>query len=213
MPFYPGESGNPNGRKPGSRNRRTQEIRDLIQARGDTDPLDALSAIITTNQDPAIIAQAANILAPYVHSKRGTVPAPRFLDTPVEVPAFTSVTQAEDYLASIPVLLGRGEIDSQTALELSTLTKNWLDAIYARRDYELKLAANGGGSDQTIRITGGLAQLPGTAIIGFESYPTINNNLPAPVNGHNGHGPVIEHSPPSDQIESSPASEQEPHAP
>ena len=40
-----GHTNNPNGRPVGSRNRRTQEVLDLIQGRGDTDPLDALSNI------------------------------------------------------------------------------------------------------------------------------------------------------------------------
>jgi hypothetical protein len=74
-----GHTNNPNGRPVGSRNRRTQEVLGLIQGRGDTDPLDALSNIVTINQDPNIVATAANMLAPYVHSKRGTVPAPRFI--------------------------------------------------------------------------------------------------------------------------------------
>ena len=39
-----GHSGNPEGRPKGSRNKRTQEILDLIQGRGDKDPLDALSS-------------------------------------------------------------------------------------------------------------------------------------------------------------------------
>jgi hypothetical protein len=76
--WTPGQSGNPEGRPKGSRNKRTQEILDLIQGRGDKDPLDALSDIITTNKDPSIVAQASNILAPYLHSKRSTTPAPRF---------------------------------------------------------------------------------------------------------------------------------------
>jgi hypothetical protein len=186
MTFQPGIAANPNGRPKGSRNRRTQEILDLIQGRGDKDPLDALSEIVTTNKDPNIVATAANMLAPYVHSKRGTLSAPRFLPDTVEVPAFRSITEAEDYLASIPVLLGKGEIDSQTALELSTLTKNWLDAIYAHQEYDLKLQAQGGGSDQTIRIEGGLPPLPGTNVI--MSKTAIGTN------GHNGH-PAIDHKP------------------
>src|SRR4029077_14791221 len=110
--------------------------------------------IITTNQDPNIVATAANILAPYVHSKRGSLPAPRFIPEQIEIQNFQTIQQAEDYLASIPGLLGRGEFDSQTALELSTLTKNWLDAIYAR------LAAQGGGGDTTIHISSGLPREP-----------------------------------------------------
>jgi hypothetical protein len=65
------------------------------------------------------------------------------------------------------VLLGRDELDSQTALELSTLTKNWLDAIYAHQEYDLKLAAQGGGGEQVIRIENSLPQIPGTNIIGM----------------------------------------------
>jgi hypothetical protein len=53
MPFQSGEEwqksgGNANGRKPGSRNKSTQEILDLIQSRGDKDPLDFLSEVITS---------------------------------------------------------------------------------------------------------------------------------------------------------------------
>ncbi len=86
------------------------------------------------------------------------------------------MAQAEAYLASIPVLLGKGEIDSQTALELSTLTKNWLDSIYARQEYEIKLAAQGGGSDQHITVSGGLPSLPGTDILPGDSQ--LNGNVP-----------------------------------
>ena len=107
----------------------------------------------------------------------------------IEVRTFKTVQEAEAYLAHIPVLLGRGELDSQTALELSTLTKNWLNSIYARQEYDLKLQAQGGSSDQTIRIKGGMAQLPGTNIIGLGG-----EEAPPRVNGHNGHGPVIEYS-------------------
>jgi hypothetical protein len=158
---------------------------DLIQGRGDKDPLDALSEIITTNKDPNIVAQASNILAPYLHSKRSTAPVSRYPDHPVEVPEFHSLQEAEAYLAHIPVLLGKGELDSQSALELSTLTKNWLDAIYARQAFDLKLEAQGGGSDLTIRIEGGLPALPGTNVIGMGGEPAPQ------MNGH-AQGPVIE---------------------
>jgi hypothetical protein len=180
--WSPGQSGNPNGRPKGSRNRRTQEILDLIQERGDKDPLDALSDIITNNKDPSIVAQASNILAPYLHSKRSTTPAPRFFPEPVTVPTFTSIEQAEDYLAQLPVLLGNCSLDSQSALELSTLVRNWIEAKHARTSVELKVSASGGLGDKIIRIEGGLPRLPGTRTI----MPDLNNGhefcheLPAP---------------------------------
>jgi hypothetical protein len=46
--------------------------------------------------------------------------APRFVHQPFAVPDFKQIEEAENYLASLPLLLGRGELDSQTALELST---------------------------------------------------------------------------------------------
>ena len=84
------------------------------------------------------------------------------------------------------MLLGRGELDSQSALELSTLTKTWLDAIYAHQEYDLKLQAQGGGADTVIRIEGGLPALPGTNVI-------MDDTALGRVNGNN--GKVIDHAP------------------
>jgi hypothetical protein len=195
MTFQPGNNANPNGRPKGARNRRTQEIIDLLQSRGDKDPLDFLSEVISSmEQYPAELkVTAANYLTPYLHSKRGTAPAPRFIDTPIVVPEFHSVQEAEAYLASLPVLLGKGELDCQSALELSTQTRNWLSAIYEHQEFDLRLQAQGGGSEQTIHITGGLPPLPGSNVIGMGGDPG-----PQP-NGHsvNGHGPVIDHVEPT----------------
>jgi hypothetical protein len=140
---------------------------------------------VTHGTDEGLRIEAANYILPFKHAKRAPVPAPRFIEEPTTVPEFHSIQQAEDYLASIPVMLGRGELDSPTALELSQLTKNWLDAIYAHQEYDLKLEAQGEGAEQTIRIVGGLEPLPGTNIIGMGGEP-------AHVNGHNGHCPTID---------------------
>jgi hypothetical protein len=190
--WKPGESGNPNGRPSGSRNKRTQEILNLLQERGDKDPLDFLSEVITSNNhySPELKVSAANYLTPYLHSKRSVAaPAPRYIDSPVQVPEFTSIDQAEAFLASLPVLLGRGELDSQTALELSTLTRAWISARHEREELQLKIQSHGGLGDQTIRIEGGLPALPGTNIIMPERNQDLNGNtidhdpassLPAP---------------------------------
>jgi hypothetical protein len=180
MPFQSGENwnGNSKSRIPGTRNKRTQEILDLIQARGDKDPLDALSDIITKNQDPAIVAQASNILAPYLHSKRSVAaPAPRYIDSPVQVPNFQSIEEAETFLAALPAMLGNGQLDSQSALELSTLTRNWLSAKYEREELRLKTLHVHGAPEQRIHISGGLPPLPGTNI----TMPVLNG---ADIDGH-----------------------------
>jgi hypothetical protein len=97
----------------------------VLRSRGDKDPLDFLSEVISGNgQYPAELkVTAANYLTPHLHCKRGTAPATRFIDTPVEAPTFGTVQKAEAYLASIPVMLGCGELDSQTALDSANLPK------------------------------------------------------------------------------------------
>ena len=187
MPFQPGVAANPNGRPVGSRNKRTEEIWSKLEDRGDLDPADVLSEMVSDKTlGKELRATAANYLLPYKYGKRGVIPVARFIPEQIEVPTFNTVQEAEAYLAHIPVLLGRGEVDSQTALELSTLTKNWLDSIYARQEYDLKLQAQGGGSDTTIRIEGGLPQLPGTNVIMTETAVGMN--------GHNSHS-AIDHEP------------------
>src|SRR5262249_19578125 len=131
-----------------------------------------------TDPDSSIRAVAANMLAPYMHSKMQSTPAPRFVEELVVVPDFPTVEAAEDYLKTIPVLLGRGEIDSQTALELSTLVRNWILSVHARSELELKRINIDGPGEQTIKITGGLPALPGTNV----TMPVLDHG---PVtNGH-----------------------------
>jgi hypothetical protein len=161
------------GRPKGARNKRTQEILDLLQSRGDKDPLDFLSEVISGNgQYPTELkVTAANYLSPYLHSKsRTAAPAPRYIDSPVQVPEFSSVDQAENFLASLPAMLGQGQIDSQSALELSTLTRAWISARHEREELQLKLQDHGAVAEQRIVIEGGLPELPGTSVI----MPHIN---------------------------------------
>jgi len=188
--FVNGQIGNPNGRPLGSRNKRTKEIIQQIIESNNKDPLITLSEISSSDPDSAIRATAANMLAPYMHSKMQSTPAPRFVEEVVVVPDFATIESAEDYLKQIPVLLGRGEIDSQTALELSTLVRNWILSVHARNELELKKISVDGPGEQTIRIEGGLPALPGTNI----TMPTLEHG--PPTNGH-----ALE--PPVPQLESS----------
>ena len=64
---------------------------------------------------------------PYKYGKRGVIPIARFIPEQIEVPKFTSIDQAEDFLNSIAVRLGRGELDSQSVLEINTLVKTSID--------------------------------------------------------------------------------------
>jgi hypothetical protein len=187
MVFQPGVSANPNGRKPGTRNRRTEAIWGKLEARGDIDPAEHLSSLVSDKTKPdELRAQAANFLMPYKYSKRGTLPAPRFVDESIPIPDFASIQDAQNFLADISRRAGAGELELQSALDISTLVKNWILSVNSRQEFDLKVAAQGGGSDQTIRIEGGMPALPGTNIIMDETARGMN--------GHNGH-PAIDHEP------------------
>jgi hypothetical protein len=183
----------------GAADKGTEKLLNTLEGCGDKDPLDYLNDVVTNGQDPELRIQAANYLLPYKHSKRSAAVEPRYIAQPVAVPHFTAIEEAEAYLASLPVLLGGGELDSQAALELPTLTKNWIDARYAREELQLKLLTQGGGPDQTIHIEGGLPALPGTNFI-------VDDTAAGRVNGMNGRGPVIDHQP-TDSIPRSEAQE------
>src|SRR5262249_4603477 len=138
-----------------------------------------LSEISSSDLDSAIRATAANMLAPYMHSKMQSTPAPRFVEE-INIPTeFTHLSDAESFLAKIAALVARGELDIQTGLELSTLAKNWIDAQYAREELAIK-QFNAGSTEheQTIRIEGGLPALPGTNV----TMPALDGR-PA-TNGH-----------------------------
>lgn len=172
MTWSPGQSGNPNGYQ-GPRNRRRHEVFELIKGLGHQDALVTLSTLQQESQDPFLQVQAAAALAPYCHPKLQATPTPQFVD-PIEVPDFTSVEIAEFFLGKIAVLVARGELDIQSGLELSALTKAWLDTQYASKGLDLKaMSQNATEGEQTISISGGLPALPGT-----------NITMPHLTNGH-----------------------------
>jgi hypothetical protein len=71
----------PLGRPKGSRNKRTAELFNRLDARGDIDPADFLSSIVSNNQEPKELRiQASGLLLPYIHPKVASVPAARFVE-------------------------------------------------------------------------------------------------------------------------------------
>ena len=179
MTFQPGHTLSP-GRRLGSRNKRTAEIFHRLEDRGDLDPADLLSSIVTNNQEPKELRiQAAGLLMPYKYSKCGTAPVPRFIPTPVDIREFSHISDAESCLAKIATFVAAGELDFQSGLEFSSIVKAWIDSQYAREELAIK-QINAGTTDheQVIRVTGGLPPLPGTNI----TMPVLNGH--AVTNGH-----------------------------
>jgi hypothetical protein len=177
MTFQPGHKLSP-GRRHGSRNKRTAEIFNRLEERGDLDPAELLSSIVTNNQEPQELRiQAAGLLMPYKYSKCGTAPVQVYIDVPLDTPEFTHLSDAEQFLAKVAALVAHGQLDFQAGQNLSALAKNWIDAQYARDELQFKINPPE-TRDQTIRIEGGLPPLPGTNV----TMPVLDHE-PA-TNGH-----------------------------
>ncbi len=186
MGFQPGQVGNPNGRPPGSRNKRSEALwAELDGDPNNIDPARYLNSIVSNKEKPdELRAQAATALLPYKYSKCGSVAAPQFVPEPIIVPIFQSIEEAEQFLNSIAVRLGAGEINSQSALETTQIVKTIIDSKRAGEDHQLKITVQGGVKEQVIHITGGMADLPGTNITmprlsGYTNGKVIDHAGPA----------------------------------
>jgi len=112
MTFQPGHNLSP-GRPPGSVNRRSEELRRRLQDRGDIDPADYCSQIVSSpNESTELKLAAANYLLPYLYPKRGAVPTPRYIDEPIQLREPTTIEQASKNIAYISSLKAQGLIPS-----------------------------------------------------------------------------------------------------
>jgi len=176
--FQPGNKES-TGRPPGSPNKRTNELRRRLQDRGDVDPADFCSAIVSNPNEPTELKlAAANYLLPYLYSKRGAVPTPRYIDEPIQLPEPTTIEQANKNIAYISNLKSQGLIDLDFANSLIADNTTIANNLIAEEELKFKLYPPE-TRDTTIRIEGGLPQLPG-----------CENLIMPQLNGHatNGHG-------------------------
>ena len=110
-----------------------EDVWKALEARGDKDPLDFLSALITNDlTEPGLRVAAANYILPFKHSKRGPTPAPRYVEDAIAIPDFASIQEAQNFLADIARRSGAGELELQSALDISTLVKNWICPLLRR---------------------------------------------------------------------------------
>ena len=166
MTFQPGHKLSP-GRRHGSRNKRTAEIFNRLENRGDLDPADLLSSIVTNNEEPKELRiQAAGLLMPYKYSKCGSASVQVYIDVPLDTPEFTHLSDAEQFLAKVAALVAHGQLDFQAGQNLSNLAKAWIDSQYQREELAIK-QYNAGSTEheQVIRVTGGLPPLPGCSVL------------------------------------------------
>jgi hypothetical protein len=180
--FETGVSGNPHGRPAGTRNKRDAEIWARLEARGDLDPAELLSSIVTdTKETKELRAQAANFLLPYKYGKRGTIPALRYIEEPINLPSPTSLEQANANIALISDMKAQGRIDLDFAESLIADNRTIANNFIAAEELRLKIAHIHGEQDQRIHISGGLPELPGT-----------NVTMPILPNGHELNGTLLD---------------------
>ena len=173
----------PQGRPAGSRNKRTKELLARLEARGDLDPADFLSALITDEKEPKELrVQASNVLLPYIHPKWQSTPVPRYLEDDINIPKeFTCVEDAEKFLAHITARVTAKTLDLDFAEALSKMAIGWIQSQYAKQGLDLKSAAQGDTNHDTrIIIEGGLPPLPLGPNDGPLLMPTHEQ-----MNGHN----------------------------
>jgi hypothetical protein len=178
-----GRAGDPNKlRVHGARTKATARKIAELNERGDLDPLDYLSSLVSAeNVDPALRTQAAQAILPYRHSRMGNTPVPPdpvFFDPetefhlPHEIPS--TINEVNSNITYIHQLKLAGKLDQAWANDLINdqriIGNNLLDQAKL-------IAAQGGHSEQTIRIEGGMPELPGTNII----MPPIHNGVPVAV--------------------------------
>jgi hypothetical protein len=180
-----GQSGNPSGRPPGARNRGSYELRERLKARGDKDPAEFLSDIISSsNASTECKIAASNALMPYYHSKLGATPvepAKIYLEIQIQYPCPDPKTmdQVNSNIWHLNDLMNTGLLDREWGVNLINVQRaignNIIDQC------KLITAQGDPNAQQIIKIEGGLPQLPGT-------------NITMPMNGHE--API--NAPPSD---------------
>jgi hypothetical protein len=201
MTFQPGHTLSP-GRRLGSRNKRTAEIFNRLENRGDIDPADLLSSIVTNPQEQQELRiQAAGLLMPYKYGKHGSIPPLRYIDQPIQLPEPTTIEQANRNISFISNLKAQGLIDLDFANSLIADNTTIANNLIAEEELKFKISPPE-TRDSTIRIEGGLPALPGTNV----TMPVLDGR--SVTNGH-----ALEPPPPVvPAIESAPNS-QDPEPP
>jgi len=188
MVWKPGQTGNPNGRPrkypqppPGVNAKdfyglaaRRDEYRNIAEAHGLEDPVLFQHKLLQDDTLPVgLRATVAAAIAPYYRPKLGLQSPPRMIEMHLDVPDFQTVGEAESFLIKITALVGSGDLSLSTALDLSTLVRNWISAKHQAAELEIKrLNADQSTGEQVIRIEGGLPELPGTEVI----MPKLNGH-------------------------------------
>jgi hypothetical protein len=113
----------------------------------------------------ALRASIATAITPYFHPKFGILAAPRFIETPIEVPTFESIDQAEDFLLTLSQRVAAGELPIDSTNDVAAHVRGWIQSKRQGLELEIKQLNSSATGDGVLRIEGGLPPLPGTNVI------------------------------------------------
>jgi hypothetical protein len=159
MVWKAGESGNPKGRKRGSKNARTREVIEKIN--GQTDSLVLLAEVAGSSEAPlAIRVQSAIGLARYQHA-----PAPRLLRKKIDLPEPTTIAEATANIGRIATLVAQRKLGADEGNDLTAILGKWIEAKVSaeleERIIVIEVAlAKLGNFNPGIAVQGGLPDLP-----------------------------------------------------
>jgi hypothetical protein len=120
---------NSGGRPKGAKNKRNQEFAAMMAKRGDRDPLEFLSSVISGKMKEATLQHkimAASALAPYMYARRH----PEARNTnPIAVEAPATIADTKALLGELIARTLSGELDHDTVAIVSNLLKSFTSTI------------------------------------------------------------------------------------
>jgi hypothetical protein len=157
MTFQPGQSGNPSGRVPGSKNKLNRDFHEAYEeakARGYKHPFLAMMEIANDMTQPVerrdgMLREAASYVCP---KPKQTIAVEQ------EVPTFTTAEQAEAFLAEFISTMAP-DLEPE---QIATMTRQFILSKREGRELELKsIAAGKTVEPMHVIIDGGLPIMPG----------------------------------------------------
>jgi hypothetical protein len=158
MVWKQGESGNPAGRKRGSKNARQRDVIEKINDQ--TDSLILLAETCANSTAPlAIRVTAATALARYQYA-----PAPRLLKKRIDLPEPTTIADATANIGRIATLVAQRKLGVDEGNDLTAIFSKWIEAKVSaeleERIIMIEVALAKANINLGIAVAGGLPDLP-----------------------------------------------------
>jgi hypothetical protein len=190
MVWKPGQSGNLNGRP--KKYQATEDMTDRViyhslkiaairdeyraiaEAQDLEDPVLFQHRLLSDETIPKPTRAAIALgISQYYRPRLGVMEPAKYVQTPIEVPEFQSIEDAEAFLLQLAQRVAAQELDTQSVAEVSARVLDWVRSKRAGMELDLKMATlpPPPGTPIHFVIEGGLPPLPGTNVTMPEDKP------------------------------------------